>query len=204
MIIISCNSQNNTKTNTKMKTFDIETFNKNKNSLGEYIYISDEGTVIKQQELTGSYWEFYKEEDSYFEKVYEYDKNGKLKSSFFSFPNDFIKGILKEYDNQGNIIKEEDLDKPFTYSWEDIKKYLKAHGVEDIQKQVIGISRRVDEQETTWSLEFNGKYKDIKGHFVITLDGKTGEELEIKLFKGKKALGKDGTIADYEIIYKKN
>ncbi|XKW97343.1 hypothetical protein R8G64_02315 [Tenacibaculum maritimum] len=53
-------------------------------------------------------------------------------------------------------------------------------------------------------MEFNGIYNNTKGRFVITLNGKTGEVLEVKLFKGKKALGKTGTIADYQILYKKD
>ena len=202
MIIISCNSQNNIKTNTKMKTFDIETFNKNKIN-NEYNFNINDSIRIEQSEWEDEYMSTIKNENSLFETLELYYKNGKLKTEIKRFYNRFVIRY-KDYDKKGNVIKEEDLDKPFTYTWEDIKKYLKAHDVEDIKKQVIGISRWADEQETTWTLEFNGKYKDIKGHFVITLDGKTGEELEIKLFKGKKALGKDGTIADYEIIYKKN
>lgn len=131
-------------------------------------------------------------------------KNGNIKRSVKRFPKAFALGVLKEYNKQGNIIKEENLDKPYTYSWEDIKRYLKSHNVEDIQKQVIDISRWSDEEESTWTLEFNGEYKDIKGRFVITLNGKTGEELIVKLFKGKDALGETGTIAVYDTIYKKN
>ncbi len=186
-----------------MKTFDIEGFKNKKNGFGEYTYSIEKGIVIRQQELTDSYWEFYRGESDCFEKIYEYYKNGKLKSSFLSFPNDFIKGILKEYDEQGTLIKEIDLDAPYTFSWEDIKKYLMDHDVEDIQKQVIGISRWSDASETTWTLDFNGRYKDVKGRFVIVLDGKTGEELIVKLFKGKDALGETGTIAVYDTIYVK-
>ncbi|MCD9582721.1 hypothetical protein LVK05_11815, partial [Tenacibaculum maritimum] len=81
--------------------------------------------------------------------------------------------------------------------------YLAKHGVKDLKKQVIGISRWHHQEKATWTLEFNGIYNNTKGRFVITLNGKTGEVLEVKLFKGKKALGKTGTIADYQILYKK-
>ena len=186
-----------------MKKFDIAFFNKNKNSLNEYIYEPDTRTVVHQQELIDSYWEFHRKEDNYFEEVYEFYKDGGIKSSFLSFPNDFVKGIWKEYNEQGILIKEENVDAPFTYSWENIKVYLKAQKVNDIKKQVNNISRWHDDESTTWTLDFNGTYRDIKGRFVITLDGKTGEELEVKRFRGKKALGETGTIADYEMLYQK-
>ncbi|MFL0155694.1 hypothetical protein V2687_14265, partial [Tenacibaculum maritimum] len=96
------------------------------------------------------------------------------------------------------------LDTPFTYSWKDITAYLAKHGVKDLKKQVIGVSRWHHQEKATWTLEFNGIYNNTKGRFVITLNGKTGEVLEVKLFKGKKALGKTGTIADYQILYKKD
>jgi len=202
MTIISCNSQIKVKQNKKMKTFDIEAFEKNKNTLNEYFFTTEDGTLVKQYGGE-EYYETIKPKDSLFEMYYEYYKNGNLKRELKSFPNDFVIGRIKEYDEQGNLIKEEDLDKSFSFSWEDIKKYLKAHDVKNIKEDVINISRWSDEEETIWTLEFNGKHKDRKGRFVITLDGKTGEELEVKLFKGKKAIGEDGTGSDYEIILKK-
>jgi len=201
--LFSCNAQNKTKQNKTMKTFDVETFNENKTG-NEYFFTTNDSTSVKQYENKNEYWETIKPKDSVLENFYEYFKNGKIKRSVKRFPRAFALGSLKEYDEQGNMVKEEDLDRPYTYSWEDVKKYLTLHNVDDIQKQVIDISRWSDEEETTWTLEFNGKYKDLKGRFVITLNGKTGEELEVKLFKGKDALGETGTIAVYDTIYKKN
>lgn len=203
MTIMSCNSQNKIKQKKTMKTFDIETFEKNKQNGNEYFFTKEDGTIVKQYGNKDEYWETIGHKDSILEYFYEYFKNGKLKRSVKRYPKAFALEILKEYDPQGNLIKETDLDKPFAYTWEDVKEYLKEHGVEDLKKDVINISRWSDDEETTWTLEFNGKYKDIKGRFVITLDGKTGEELEVKLFKGKKAIGGDGTGSDYEIILKK-
>ncbi len=203
IIVISCNSQNQNKTKVNMKKFDIERFNKNKDSFGEYMFKVDDRVTIKQEELNSSYWEFYTEKDSAFDKVYEYYKDGTLKTSFLSFPNDFAAGVLKEYDEQGRLIKEEDLDKPFTYTWEDVKGYLEEHEVEDIQKQVIGISRRHTSEQTIWILQFKGVYKDISGRFIVTLDGKTGEEIEVKLFKGKAVSKNGGSALSFETLYKK-
>ncbi len=200
--MVNCNSQNKIKTSKTMKTFDIEGFKKNK-TMNSYFFTSNDGISVKQYENEDEYWETIKSVDSVLEYFYEYFKNGKVKRFVKRFPKAFALGNLKEYDEQGTLIKEIDLDAPYTFSWEDIKKYLMDHDVEDIQKQVIGISRWSDANETTWTLDFNGRYKDVKGRFVIVLDGKTGEELIVKLFKGKDALGETGTIAVYDTIYVK-
>ncbi|MFL0065912.1 hypothetical protein V2595_09765 [Tenacibaculum maritimum] len=201
--ICSCNSQHKKKRYKMMESFDIEVFDKNKNAMNEYIYQLNDDTVVKQQELSECYYSFLKEKKNLFEYVYEYRKDGVLKSSFRSFPNDFIAGILREYDEKGILVKEEDLEKPFVYSWEDIQNYLFNHKVENIQEQVVRISRWSDEEATTWTLDFYGEYDDVKGRFVVLLNGITGEELEVKMFKGKGVVGKTGTKAVYDILYKK-
>ncbi|MFL0123437.1 hypothetical protein V2590_02015 [Tenacibaculum maritimum] len=184
------------------RQFDIPTFEKNKKN-GEYRY-KEKGNIVEQHEANGVYWETIRQEEAIFEYFYEYyKKNGKLKRAVKRFIKIFPIGILRNYDEQGNLIREENLDTPFTYSWKDITAYLAKHGVKDLKKQVIGISRWHHQEKATWTLEFNGIYNSTKGRFVITLNGKTGEVLEVKLFKGKKALGKTGTIADYQILYKK-
>ncbi|MFL0087481.1 hypothetical protein V2550_02295 [Tenacibaculum maritimum] len=190
------------KTKKTMKKFDIATFEKNKKN-GEYRY-KEKGNIVEQHEANEVYWETIRQEEAIFEYFYEYyKKNGKLKRAVKRFIKIFPIGILRNYDEQGNLIREENLDTPFTYSWKDITAYLAKHGVKDLKKQVIGISRWHHQEKATWTLEFNGIYNNTKGRFVITLNGKTGEVLEVKLFKGKKALGKTGTIADYQILYKK-
>ncbi|WP_165605766.1 hypothetical protein [Flavivirga aquatica] len=51
----------------------------------------------------------------------------KLTGEFF--PNDFEKGIWKEYDEEGNLIKETDYDAPYKYTWEDILSFIKKRGI---------------------------------------------------------------------------
>ena len=198
--LFGCKGQIKTKQNT-MKTFDIELFNENKIK-DVYSFKLNDSIRIEQNEWNDEYTSIIKPENSLFETLELYYKNGKLKSVIERFEKNFVVRY-KDYDEQGNLIKEEDLDEPFTYSWEEIKKYLLAHKVDNIAEQVIEVSRWNDTEETTWTLEYYGEYNDIKGKYLIVLDGKTGEELEVKLFKGKDALGESGTIAVYDTIYKK-
>ncbi|CAA0161163.1 conserved hypothetical protein [Tenacibaculum maritimum] len=189
------------KTKKTMKKFDIATFEKNKIE-NEYTFHLDKNILIKQTEWDKEYTSLIRDKNSLFETLELYYKNGELKSEIKRFYKSFVINYI-DYDEQGNLIREENLDTPFTYSWKDITTYLAKHGVKDLKKQVIGISRWHHQEKATWTLEFNGIYNNTKGRFVITLNGKTGEVLEVKLFKGKKALGKTGTIADYQILYKK-
>ncbi|CAA0198682.1 conserved hypothetical protein [Tenacibaculum maritimum] len=183
------------------RQFDIPTFEKNKIE-NEYTFHLDKNILIKQTEWDKEYTSLIRDKNSLFETLELYYKNGELKSEIKRFYKSFVINYI-DYDEQGNLIREENLDTPFTYSWKDITAYLAKHGVKDLKKQVIGISRWHHQEKATWTLEFNGIYNNTKGRFVITLNGKTGEVLEVKLFKGKKALGKTGTIADYQILYKK-
>lgn len=204
------NTNNTVKQYTIMKTFDIETFYKNKNNLKEYNFIKNDTINVKQRENKQYYIEIIKTENNPFEEFYAFYKTGKLKLSVERLPNSFQKGIIKEYNEDGELIKEEDLDKPYTYSWKNIKQYLAKHNVENLNKQVISI-RRFNEPEATentrkgpyWELDFKGEYNNIVGQFFIELDGITGEELLVKKFKGKGALGEDATIAVYDTLYVK-
>jgi hypothetical protein len=186
---------------TVTRVFDVHGFNKNKNEFNEYSFRMNDSTLVRQQETAESFYEFISREGADFEEVYEYYKTGGLKSSFLCFQYDFMAGIYREYDKEGELIKEDDLDKDFIFSWENIKQYLAAHNVKSIGNQVISVNR-TNHENSVWILEFEGSYKEYKrGVFIITLDGITGEEIEVKQLKGKTSLGETGTIADFEIIY---
>ncbi|KGN75012.1 hypothetical protein HQ47_03640 [Porphyromonas macacae] len=186
---------------TTTRVFDVHGFNKNKNEFNEYSFRLNDSIIVRQQETTESFYEFISREGSDFEEVYEYYKTGSLKSSFLYFQYDFMAGIYREYDKNGKLIKEDDLDKDFMFSWENIKQYLVAHDVKSIRNQVISINR-ASHENPVWILEFEGSHKEYKrGIFIITLDGITGEEIEVKLLKGKTSLGETGTIANHEIMY---
>jgi hypothetical protein len=214
-LLHSCNGQNKKellkqeetilKQDTIMKTFDIETFNKNKNNLNDYHFTLENGTIVWQHANKGGYWETLKTKDSIFESYFGYYENGKLKTTIDKrFPNNSLSiGILKEYNQQGILIKETDLDKPYTYTWEDVKTYLQNHGVTDFEKDVFNIRRWSDEKRTFWEIQFTGKYKKEEGKFVIELDGKTGEEILVKKFISKDADGEDTTISIYDTLYSK-
>ncbi|CAA0250618.1 conserved hypothetical protein [Tenacibaculum maritimum] len=167
IVFTSCKAQKIT----TMKKFDIETFNKHKDSIRyEYNRTSDDGTVIKQSESTDFYDENIKSEKSYFQKINRYHKNGNLKLTGEYLYNSYKKGIWKEYDQDGKLIKETDYDKGFDYTWEDLLKLLKEREV-DI-KNTRDTDIRKDEGK--WRIWY------IKGLYIynIHIDGKTGKIID--------------------------
>ena len=156
-LITSCKAQNNNKKQNTMKTFDIETFNKNKIQ-NTYNYITTDSTVVKQYENSGEYREITKVKNSYFQTRNRYYKNGKLKSTVQDFPNNFLAGVMKEYDQKGTLIKETDYDKPFTFK--DILKFIKKRDI-DMNASEFILSRGKSTGRLTWDITWEKKIKVV-------------------------------------------
>ena len=166
--LISCKAQNN-QTKKSMSTFDIVTFNKNKNNLNEYDFKLDNGVFVKQRKDSDEYYEVLETKDSYLNTINTYYFNGKLKSTVKDFPSNFFHGIYKEYDEQGKLIKEIDYDKGFNYTWEDLLKLLKEREI-----KIIDRNTTIRKDEGRWHVWY------VDGLYVynIFIDGKTGEILQ--------------------------
>ncbi|CAA0237466.1 conserved hypothetical protein [Tenacibaculum maritimum] len=175
----NCKAQNNPQKTTKMKTFDIKTFNKNK-IRNEYNFITKDSTVVQQRKRQFGYYEIIKEKTSYFQIRKSYYENGNLKSTVKDFPNDFLVGLYKEYDEQGNLIKETDYDAPYKFTWEDILKLIKerkldmdAYGFEVTRSFGFGKQEDITE-EPFWAITYNKSEEDMLLG-VIIIDGITGK-----------------------------
>ena len=164
-LITSCNAQKKI----IMKKFDIEKFNKNKNYLNRFIDTLDNGTIIEQNIGGDGYYEVIKKKKEYFEEYFEYFKSGKLKLGGEYFPNDFNKGVWKNYDEQGNLIKETNYDKGFDYTWEDLLKLLKKRKVD-----ILGRYTTIRKEEGDWRFSY------VEGIYIydVIVDGKTGKILQ--------------------------
>ncbi len=173
MFVTGCIAQNPAQKTTKVKTFDIETFEKNKNHLNEYFFISKDSSIIEQRKRQFGYYEIIKPKDSYFQTRNSYFENGNLKSTVQDFPNDFLAGIMKEYNEQGHLIKETDYDAPYTFTWENILKLIKDRKL-DMDAYGFEIFRGSSEKGTTWSITYNKSEKDMLLG-IILIDGITGK-----------------------------
>ncbi|MCF6351302.1 MAG: hypothetical protein L3J23_09805 [Flavobacteriaceae bacterium] len=178
IVMASCKAQNNNLKQDTMKTFDIETFNKNKIG-NEYNTVLEDSTVIKQYKSgSGLYIELIKPKNSYFQTRNRYYSNGKLKSTVQDFPNDFLAGVMKEYNQQGALIKETDYDKPFKFTFKDILKFIEQRNI-DMKGDYFRIGRNVVDGTPVWGITYDKeKEKMILG--TIGLDGITGEVIQEK------------------------
>jgi len=168
VVISSCSAQKN-KT---MKTFDIETFNKYKNHLNEYKFVKEDSIFIRQIEWQDNYEEISKSKNSFLENYKSFYKSGKIKMKVSRFPNKFLKGIMKEYDEQGTLVKETDYDAPYKFTWEDILKFIKKRKI-DMDHEQFEITRGSNEKATSWTIVHD--IKDVYKLHVINIDGITGE-----------------------------
>jgi hypothetical protein len=122
-----------------MRPFDIKKFEENRDKQGyinEYHFKLDDGTTIRQLDITSNatnnektYQEIITKEFSPIKYVYNYYENGSEKN-YRSIIND--SGIeIKEYDKNGNLIKETNFNQDFKYTFEQIHDIvLKEKGVD--------------------------------------------------------------------------
>lgn len=132
--ITACDGQTKTNhkiTTDKMRTFDIENFEKNKGK-GKitdhpdmYDYETKDSHIVTQYGTTftskGHEKEYMENIDQKFSPLkynYIYDQSGSLKHETMNFNNSIV--YVREYDKNGKLIKETNFDKNFKHTFEQI------------------------------------------------------------------------------------
>ena len=161
----------------------------------EALYQSMEKDVlgdVHQYSKNGTYFEILKGEDeiiynyypfnSYFCLYKEfYASNGYIKQKGIAYVNGFAKGLWYEFDEKGFLVKTTDYDAPFTFSFEDILAYCRAHRIEVTKGyQRIGFQNGIHrfvnaDGSCYWTIEHLKRDDLIE---AIYLDGKTGKEIK--------------------------
>lgn len=127
---------------------------------------SDEKTIrVEKRNIKNPYKNIY----VYFSKTKSLFAYGK---SFYSCPI----GIDKEYDENGKLIKEIDLEKPFKISVEDLTKLMKQKLNIDLMdvSQRIGISRTIGDNRPYYLISIPDKLVS-RILRTITIDATTGD-----------------------------
>ncbi|MFD2592283.1 hypothetical protein ACFSTE_15705, partial [Aquimarina hainanensis] len=117
-----------------MKTFDIKNFKKNIKGL-DYQFIDKDSSIVIQNESQLEYRETIQPKNSFFHTINLYHKSGKLKTTYQIYPDLFLKGVRKEYDEQGNLVKETDYDAPYKFTWENVLKLIKERKIDMSHEQ---------------------------------------------------------------------
>ena len=133
-------------------------------SMGYVIYLekNDDGYLKKR-------WR----EDSLFGEYRYYFLNGNIQESGEYFLREFKCGVWREYDIEGNLIKETDMDKPYrVHSWQNILLFIKEHNIDLYDEQTF-VDRYVDELNVPyWYVRWRNMDKHIfRG---VTIDARNG------------------------------
>jgi hypothetical protein len=142
---------------------------------------------------------FVTPKNSLFTTYKEYHPNRRLWMKYERYNNDgFTKGIFYEYNEEGKLIKAIDWDKPFNFTWEQVKKYCEEELKLDLIKDNIGIGNNLEYPDYNfpmWSISYLGQYMDNSkyGLIHILINGNTGELVKVTRQLGN---GGEGTIVD--------
>ncbi|WP_123872968.1 hypothetical protein [Chryseobacterium contaminans] len=187
IITTSCKAQKSLlmmpKIDNKFEKFDQDHYNKiyKKDIYLAYDKLSD-GTYIEMDQSKNMKSYVETPLNSYYRITKIYYTNGNIKSKGLSSNTGYFqKDIWYEFDEQGNLIKETDYDKPFKFTFEDILKFCEKENIE-IKKGPISqsgwhniISRKIETDKPIWKIE-RLKRSDLVE--IITLDGITGKVIK--------------------------
>lgn len=159
-------------------TFDIEIHNNHKDESGYWLFTEKDGTQVTQYDATPGYVEIRLKPGDLFQEYRLFYPNGSIEEEKLMFVNNgFIKGVAKYYDESGNLVKEENTDLPYKYSWEDIKNFAIEHHI-DLYDKRTDIGRFQDNIDGVfWIVVWNTKVGE-KPLRSIKLSGKNGKILQ--------------------------
>ena len=124
-------------------------------------------------------------EKSLFGEYRYYFLNGNIQESGEYFLREFKCGVWREYDIEGNLIKETDMDKPYRkYSWQNILLFIKEHNIDLYDEQTF-VDRYVDELNVPyWYVRWRNM--DIHIFRGVTIDARNGRVVEDDILQPEK------------------
>ena len=136
-------------------------------------YTDSMGYVIYLEKNDDGYLKKRWREDSLFGEYRYYFLNGNIQESGEYFLREFKCGVWREYDIEGNLIKETDMDKPYRmYSWQNILLFIKEHNIDLYDEQTF-VDRYVDELNVPyWYVRWRNM--DIHIFRGVTIDARNG------------------------------
>ncbi len=190
------NKQNTTTMTQELEVLDIETFKKNRVG-NEYNFNNSLGNIVCQIDWGDYYSEKTTHKDSKYGVKKIFYKNGSVKEKGEFYGNIYI-GNYMYINEEGIVVKKDNLNKYYTFTLEDVLEYCKENNIVD--KDVLGFTKkakvtlaRTDSSNLTetdsiqWSVMYGPVPYTPKGAtrvfsvvLLYVLDGKTGEEVARK------------------------
>ena len=171
-----------------MEKFDIENFKKNIDDEGYWIYKKENGDAVFAEDAGDEFWEEITPKNSVFTTKNIYYPTGilKMKAVYFH-DNGFFKGIWKEYNEQGVLVKETDHDAPYKdfFPWEKVKEYCENREIDLMGRTTVyrspgawGIEYFLKDNQ-----EYRGKIYDSETKVNIGLNSKGEVTTEYLTFR---------------------
>ena len=131
-------------------------------------FVDSKGYVIHLEKNDDGYLKRRWRKDGLFGEHRYYFLNGNVQETGEYFLREFNCGIWREYDIDGNLIKETDMDKPYKrYSWQNILLFIKKRNI-DLYDEETNVLRRVDESNVPyWYIRWIDKDSHAIHHVVI-------------------------------------
>ncbi|WP_438712383.1 hypothetical protein ACSTS3_08430 [Aquimarina muelleri] len=178
----------------EIETFDIKTFEKNKIS-NRCTFLNSKGDSVNQEFRDGYYIEKTKKRDSKYSITKVFNESGNIEQKGEYYNSDLHIGKFEWFDEKGEITEIRNYDQHFTFSLEDVLNYLEENNIKEVDKSPTGhkvtitlwrtdSSKLSEEDPIVWTISYGLiplilKNNDavFMGVIKITLDGKTGEEI---------------------------
>jgi hypothetical protein len=173
----------------KTEYFDIKKFHQNnEEGLGK-TYELDNGNLIKESSGENGSWFAVDEtpKNSLFTIYKEFNHKGVIVGKWVNFRNEGGPvGMKYEYDDNGKLIKETDMDKNYKITPQDVIAFCKDKGI-DLFSDYSTIDKNYnDNPMDLYIISYKGKYGDKFGtKIIIVLSGITGEIQKVTCINGK-------------------
>lgn len=164
------------------KDFEKFDFTKFDSAQGYSTYLLDDGTNVEYYKEADEYVYIEMPKDSYFalRKVYYSDGNIKVKGLAIN-SGGVKKGIYYFFNESGTLIKEEDYDRPYTFTFEDLLAYMEREKIPVTKGYIAsGIHTKIFQENDTngyrWKIRWLQNTSEIPLMMEeILIDGKTGK-----------------------------
>ncbi|AZB08655.1 hypothetical protein EG344_07300 [Chryseobacterium sp. G0162] len=188
LMMTSCKAQNNAlmipEIDNKFEKFDTIKYNSLKKNISNAVFTTlKNGTYIEMVKVKAGAAYYETPHDSYFKIFKDYYPSGNIKYKGIALNvwGNFKKGIWYEFDENGNLIKEIDHDRPYKFTFEDILKFCEIQGIKIDKGPILQstgwhneISRKIENDKPVWEIEHLKKSNLVE---IIKLDGITGKVL---------------------------
>ena len=172
----------------KTEYFDIKYFDEHKNEDGDLIYTDKRGSNINMFGDSESVYVSNETPKNSFYTIYkQYNYKGVIQEKWVNFRNGGGPvGIKYEYDDNGKLIKETDMERNYKITPQDVIAFCKEKGI-DLFSNYTTIDRNYnDNPMNLYIINYRGKYGEKFGaRIIIVLSGITGEIQKVTCINGK-------------------